>query len=139
MLLAANIALCCWLTVIQADPWLVDVGFYVNIILMAALLMRLKQGDVVLRLSPRLDKRIGDFSYPIYLLHWQCGLLAAYLICGSVPEPLTTDSLQVLTGALVVVVVVSQFIIWWVDGPLHRLRSNYPNPAVTCSNNEALR
>lgn len=33
-------------------------------------------------MSKRMDRRIGDFSYPLYLVHWQAGFLASMCLYG---------------------------------------------------------
>ncbi len=48
-------------------------GFYINLVLMTALVCTLSTIKAGSR-SASIDGRLGDLSYPMYLLHWQVGL-----------------------------------------------------------------
>ena len=55
-------------------------GFYNNFLLNCLLVMSLMERKSLLGISKSLDKRIGDLSYPIYLVHYQCGLFLSTLV-----------------------------------------------------------
>lgn len=90
----------------------------INFCLIAILINKPK-----LPVSAALDKKIGDYSYPIYLCHWQAGFLASMLLFGR-PErgPSLAGGLSFLL-ALVICGLVSYATIRYVDHPIERLRS----------------
>lgn len=57
-------------------------GFYLNFILNSLLVLLLTEHKFMPFVSAKLDKRLGDFSYPIYLIHYQVGLLLLGLGVG---------------------------------------------------------
>lgn len=95
VLIAFRWALYVVIAVIQAQfGWkgLVMVGNWLNVGLSGLIVCTLFQT----RPGPRwraIDKAVGDYSYPIYLLHMQMGLLAAVLMFGG---PVTGRSLNSL-------------------------------------------
>lgn len=100
-----------------------EVGQYLNLFFGGCLLLALVNGQSFLRIPASLDKRIGDYSYPIYLLHWQVGTFLAWLIHGG---PVRGDvgregMLFILT--LIVVTGLSWGLHQVVERPLQRLRS----------------
>lgn len=62
---------------LYADP----VGNWLNVgasALMVVALKGLKAGPAL----RNIDKRLGDLSYPIYLLHWQAGAISSFFLFG---------------------------------------------------------
>lgn len=55
-------------------------SFYINYILCTAALITLLNKRSLPFISSRLDKTLGDFSYPIYLFHYQIGLVVMILM-----------------------------------------------------------
>ena len=49
--------------------------FYLNIAFNALLILSLSARQSLLGVSPRMDRVLGDFSYPIYLVHYQIALI----------------------------------------------------------------
>jgi peptidoglycan/LPS O-acetylase OafA/YrhL len=63
-------------------PWLAMLGNWLNILGSAAIVCTL----FAIKPQPslrRIDRAVGDFSYPIYLLHMQMGLVAMLLLYGA--------------------------------------------------------
>lgn len=62
-------------------------GFYVNYVLCALIVISLSERQTLPFISRGFDKMMGDFSYPIYLVHYQVGLvvLAALTSMGIDP------------------------------------------------------
>jgi peptidoglycan/LPS O-acetylase OafA/YrhL len=50
-------------------------GFYVNYLLSAAMVVALASKTALPYLSKPVDRALGDLSYPIYLLHYQAGMI----------------------------------------------------------------
>lgn len=76
-----------------------------------------------LPVNPRVDKWIGDFSYPVYLCHWQAGFVASMILFGR-PErgPSVAGGASFLL-ALLICGLVSLATIHWIDRPIEKLRS----------------
>lgn len=53
--------------------------FYANLVLMALVIINLSSRRQLGPVGAALDKRLGDLSYPIYLMHYQAGLMLAAL------------------------------------------------------------
>lgn len=88
--------------------------FYLNLLLMALTIANLSQ-----RRAGTVDKRIGDLSYPIYLSHFQCGLIALALAPGAFERG---DTLFV-AASLPIVPVVTWGLSVAIEGPIERIRS----------------
>lgn len=71
----------------------------------------------------RLDKTIGDYSYPIYLFHWQAGLWASLLLFGNAYHGFSTKGLLVLIVSLLFVILLSYLLINGVDAKIQVLRT----------------
>jgi len=113
-----------WAVLARADVGrLAEVGTYLNVTICALLVHRLAIGQAIVPMRSRVDKRIGDYSYSTYLLHWQSGAIASYLIFGT---PLRGPSMRgavSFLGALAVTWVLSTLLIHGIDEPIQRLRS----------------
>lgn len=114
--------------VVAGLDWRLRAAFnVVNVLLSAAIVIRLFN----FRLGGRwksIDKRIGDFSYPIYLLHWPAGLLGAYLVLG---EPINGASIAsfkaFFLGALPILLIMCLVVVFaldpWVEAIRNRVRA----------------
>ena len=103
---------------------LVEVGFYLNVLIFSFLVYSIATGNEILNLDKKVDKWMGDFSYPIYLLHWQSGLLVSYVIFGESFHEVSFRSLSSLTGSIVFVFILSFVFICTIDKPIERIRAN---------------
>jgi len=56
-----------------------EIGQYSNLFLGAILLIFLSNYTFKNPKLRRLDKAIGDLSYPLYLIHWPCALLISFI------------------------------------------------------------
>lgn len=112
-----------WILISHADVGaFIEVGFYLNITFCSLLVIALVTGGKIIKLNRKIDKLIGDYSYPIYLLHWQSGLIASYVIFGEAFHEFSYRGLVSLTCALVIVAVLSTVFIYGVDEPIQRVR-----------------
>ena len=71
----------------------------------------------------RADRAIGDYSYPVYLLQWQSGAIASWLIFRS-PQPSKNDPL-VFCVAVAVVIAISLFWLTFLEVSVQRLRRRF--------------
>tara|TARA_R110000772_G_scaffold248454_1_gene362516 strand:+ start:19586 stop:20608 length:1023 start_codon:yes stop_codon:yes gene_type:complete len=106
---------------IKYSNYLVEIGKYFNILLSVFLLNLLffKGFSFV---NKKVDNFIGDFSYPIYLCHWQCGLVASFLIYGSALDQTRGLSLDWLVLVAIMTLGVSLFFIYMIDKKVSKLR-----------------
>jgi peptidoglycan/LPS O-acetylase OafA/YrhL len=96
--------------------------FYANLLL-NVLVISILAGRPKLPISEALDKWIGDFSYPLYLFHWQAGMLVSFLIFHEPQRGPNLNGLVCFLGALIVCAVVSYLMIRFVDRPVEMLRA----------------
>ncbi|GAA4290490.1 acyltransferase family protein [Aestuariibaculum suncheonense] len=98
-----------------------EMNFYLNYILNGLIIVYLIDNKLPF-VSKSTDKSIGDYSYPIYLFHWQAGFAATMLLWG---KPVLNNS---FTGVLTVVVafgliiVLSKFSFILIDVPIQKVR-----------------
>jgi peptidoglycan/LPS O-acetylase OafA/YrhL len=125
ILLAALVLNACVGSVLQnyydAVTWM-EVSFYCNLPISALLVYRILRGGQVFALSKQVDKKLGDFSYPVYLIHWQ----VAVVVSSVVLDQVGSLKYQVLPVAwlltTLLLVVLSLVLIHWVDKPIELLR-----------------
>lgn len=110
VLLMLNTALCSY------SPG--DAAYFSNLAISAALVLVLAAGGGVVPIPQRVDARLGDYCYPIYLIHLQAGIVTAYILHG---EWMTgTDVL--LVGVLMTVIG-CWALLRYVDRPIQRYRN----------------
>ncbi len=97
------------------------VSFYLNVLINALIVFKLIDGRLPF-ISKELDAKIGNYSYPIYLLHWQAGFIASMIIFGSPIRGLSIDGIISLSVALIICFVISYLIIRFVDLPIEKYR-----------------
>lgn len=100
-----------------------EVGFYINIIICALLVYSIVCGNEIFKLSRRVDKLIGDFSFPIYLLHWQSGLLVSYVMFGEVFHEFSLRGLACFGVTMIFVTILSFIFILIIDKPIQHIRA----------------
>jgi peptidoglycan/LPS O-acetylase OafA/YrhL len=104
-------------------PLVFETGFYINLVLVASIVLGLAYGQSYPFLNKGIDKHIGDLSYPIYLLHWQIGLFVSFLILGT---PYRNNSIKgaiVLCVAIPVTILISFLMVRFVDRPMDKIRA----------------
>lgn len=101
---------------------LADIGFYLNIAICAFLTYSLAIGKEIISINRKMDKIIGDYSYPIYLLHYQSGLLVSYLIFGESFHGFSRKGFISLLGAIIFVLFCSFLFIRGIDERVQHIR-----------------
>jgi len=102
---------------VTGRPWLDMFGNWLNILVSALIVVTLfatRPGDR----WRRIDKAVGDYSYPIYLLHLQMGLLAGVLAYGTV----TRNGPVVFAGGLALTLLLATICARGIDPVVERLR-----------------
>ena len=100
-----------------------EAGFYINLLICTFLVYSIAIGGEILKIDKKIDELIGDFSYPIYLLHVQSGLFISFLIFGEPFHEFSIRGLIALTGSILFVVILSLIFIWVIDKPIQRIRT----------------
>lgn len=95
--------------------------FYLNYLINAAIIILLIDGKMPL-VSKALDKAIGDYSYPLYLMHWQVGFAASMMLWGIPINGFNTQGIAALVLALPICFILCWLVIRGVDEPIERLR-----------------
>ncbi|MFM5402812.1 acyltransferase family protein [Aeromonas veronii] len=99
-----------------------SVGFYINIFIFFLLMHKITAHHDSIILNNSIDKKVGELSYPLYLLHWQCGLLVSYVFFGRSFHEFSYNGFLVYIATLVVVMVLSILCIKVVDTPIQQIR-----------------
>jgi peptidoglycan/LPS O-acetylase OafA/YrhL len=99
-----------------------EIGNVINVALSVGIVIGL-YGLKADRRVRKIDKLIGDYSYPIYLLQWQAGAVAAWFLFGKPVHGPTVSGLMVFAVALPVVAVLASVSVFLIDRNIERLRA----------------
>lgn len=102
---------------------LIEFGFYLNILICALLVYSIAMGGEIVKINKSIDKFIGDFSYPIYLLHWQTGLLVSFVIFGEVLHGFSFRGGINLIASVFFIFLLSTVLMIVIDKPIQNIRS----------------
>jgi len=103
-------------------------SFYFNYIINTIMVISLIKGKFPL-ISKKFDKAVGDYSYPIYLFHWQAGFMSTMLLWGEPIRGLNPEGFFSFILAIVISIFVSWIIIKFIDHPIQKLRTSIKNKA----------
>jgi len=113
------------------STYLEGVGKYCNIFITLLVIVSLfYRGHEYF--SKKRDKIIGDYSYPIYLLHWQCGLLASFMLFESPTRGLSRDGLISFGLSILFVIILSSILIVSIDKNISLVRNRFKANKVIC-------
>ncbi len=120
-ILLLNCAL--WIYLSRSDLGaLEEVGFYLNTFLCAMMTLGIACNNSVHPFGKSLDYQIGQYSYPIYLLHMPMGLIV-YFFSGAKHTFYSQIGLRDFSVALILVLVASYLLLRFVDSPIQRYRA----------------
>lgn len=88
------------LNMLTGQGWLISLGNYVNVAIAALIVCGLYHARPSDGLR-RADRIIGDLSYPIYLLHWQMGMVASMALTGVLARGAATAAFGLILTILV--------------------------------------
>jgi len=110
--------------------YLNEIGKYSNILLSLFVVTSLfYRGEEVF--PKKLDSLIGDYSYPIYLGHWQCGLIASYILYDAPTIGMSIEGMAVFLLALLLVFFISFILINLVDKNISLIRNKIKEQKVS--------
>lgn len=98
------------------------VFFYSNYILCALMVVVLSERKTLPFITKRFDKWMGDFSYPIYLIHYQAGLIVVVFL-GMMGFDYNRPSLIVMSVSLPLIFIFSWIITVAIERPIELLRT----------------
>lgn len=118
------IALFVSITITRGLPlWAMEVLFYGSLFFSFFLILALAKGKPFIPfISTNLDKKLGNFSYPFYLLHYQAAAIASYLMYGQITVFKENATLTAVVITLTTLILLSLIIIKWLDEPIEKLR-----------------
>jgi len=99
----------------------IEVGAYVNLLLCFLLVLNIASGREIFSISAKLDRTIGNYSYPIYLFHITAGLIM-YKVIGEKFTYLSTLGIASFIGALLIVLTLSFCAIRFLDKSVQKFR-----------------
>ncbi|HUJ79229.1 MAG TPA: acyltransferase [Nitrospiria bacterium] len=99
-----------------------QLGFYINLLLCSGLIFSIIMGGRVAFIGARIDRFIGDLSYPIYLMHWGVGLLVSFLVFGAPLRGGSPQGILSLIISMVVITILSTALIYLLDRPIQTVR-----------------
>tara|TARA_R110001583_G_scaffold22536_1_gene84482 strand:- start:2487 stop:3569 length:1083 start_codon:yes stop_codon:yes gene_type:complete len=123
------IALFVSLTITRGLPlWVMEILFYCSLFFSFFLILALAMGKPFLPfISQATDKKLGNFSYPFYLLHYQAAAIASYLIYGEITVFKGNTNVVVIVITFTILILLTMIIIKWLDEPIEKLRTKIKN------------
>lgn len=103
--------------------WIMEVIFYTCMVINFLLVLTLAKGKEFIRgFSRTLDKKIGDFSYPFYLLHYQAAAFTGLILFGEASLFKANFSIASLTLTFLILYIMSILVIQLIDKPVEKIR-----------------
>jgi peptidoglycan/LPS O-acetylase OafA/YrhL len=107
---------------ITNQGWLVPLGNYANVVISALIVCTLFHAKPEPGLR-QIDKKVGDYSYPIYLLHWQGTAIASMLIFGELVRGQTVRGIMAATLGLLITIIFGFVCVRFIDPAIERRRT----------------
>lgn len=119
-------------TLVQAEErlGLAEAFMYTNLVICTLAIYSIIRGGVIAPVSVKLDKLLGDFSYPIYLIHLQIGVLASLFTYGQVRDLKYHFAPEAWLWTAVLTVGASLLLIKFIDEPITVIRDRVKRRAL---------
>lgn len=99
------------------------VGNWFNLLFSCFLIIELNRfNPAAATPAARLDRWIGEFSYPLYLLHWQAGAIACWLVLGQPYKALSAQGLGLFCVTVAIALLLACIQIGGIDPAIKRVR-----------------
>ena len=98
-------------------------GFYTSFLISVVLCYEIALGRRWPLIGKKLDTAIGDYSYPIYLMHWQVGMVVSYFVFDKVVQDASIEGYSLTLASLFLSALIASLLIHGVDKPLRRFRA----------------
>jgi peptidoglycan/LPS O-acetylase OafA/YrhL len=99
-----------------------DIGFYINYALCAFTIAYLVNVQLLNDGHLKVDKIIGDLSYPIYLFHYQIGFLV--MVClGYIGFSNSRGDMLLAIISMPIILLIAALITRWIEAPIMQLRA----------------
>jgi peptidoglycan/LPS O-acetylase OafA/YrhL len=99
-----------------------DLFFYINYLLCALMVNVLSERKKLPFISRKFDKLMGDFSYPIYLIHYQVGVIV--IVCfGALRISFERGEMMFMLVSIPVIFAFSWLFIIGIERPIELIRS----------------
>jgi peptidoglycan/LPS O-acetylase OafA/YrhL len=100
--------------------------FYSNFVLCSTMVAILHSRNSLPFMSRKIDKWLGDFSYPIYLIHYQVGIIVI-LLFSTFGVEIERPELTLLFVSVPLILILSWLITVTIERPLEIIRSKVKN------------
>ena len=123
MLFLLNCLAGCLVLLLSLGETPANLCYYLNLLFSFLLVFALAKG-LPFPISRKIDTAIGDYSYPVYLIHYPAGLAVSMLLFGEPRRGFHLDGFLVMCASLPLCFMISYLVIRFIDHPIQRLRSS---------------
>ena len=106
--------------------------FYSNYVLCALMVAVLYERTTLPYVTRKFDKWMGDFSYPVYLMHYQAGLIVA-VTSTMIGYPLERPDYLLFLLSFPLVFILSGVITLFIEKPIDLIRRRIKTPVIVKS------
>lgn len=104
------------------DSWFDELGYYMNLTLCFYFVYNVVHGGKLPYISVKMDKLLGDLSYPIYLIHIQIGVIVAVYFNRLYKNDHTFYGLGAFILSTVLILFISYLMAVLLDRPVNAIR-----------------
>jgi peptidoglycan/LPS O-acetylase OafA/YrhL len=108
--------------------WAMEILFYFSTLLSFLIVLSLAKGYILCKpLTKAWDKKIGDYSYPFYLLHYLAAAIASFWLLGRIDVFKADVTITSILVFFTILMFISTFIIKSIDHPIEKVRLRIKN------------
>lgn len=122
LLFVSNMLLLLLLDVLNLFESIQGVFYFNNYILSALVVVVLFQFNDMSPLIKKIDKVLGDLSYPIYLSHWSVGMIVSYIFFGEPNRVLSNNGLISFLFTIIICILLGVFSSRCIDHKIEKIR-----------------